>query len=309
MVEKAAVEAKALLAKGPVFQCVPNFSEGRRREVVEAIAKAAQEAGGVVADWSLDPDHNRSVVTILGDAARIRAAALAAARVAVQQIDMRTHTGLHPRTGAVDVLPVVPVRDATKEEAVRLAYTLGEDLAHHLGLPVFFYEWAARPGHPTALPELRRGGLESLMKNPIEPDLGPSRLHPTAGIAIVGAREPLVAYNILLNTADAAVAKALAKQIRAQRTLVPHLQGVRALGLYLPSRGKAQLSMNLTQPQKTPLIAVFHWVAQAAQALGAAPEESEIVGLIPRAALGDVSPDAILWLDYRPQKILEWWLE
>ncbi|HLI48233.1 MAG TPA: glutamate formimidoyltransferase [Chthonomonas sp.] len=293
---------------GSVFQCVPNFSEGRRREVVEAIAAAAQNAGAVVADWSLDPDHNRSVVTLLGDAQQIEAGIIAAAEVAIERIDMRQHHGLHPRTGALDVLPVVPLRNATKEEAVALAHRLGERLAHSFNLPVFFYEWAARPGRETELPKLRRGGWERLAQGALDPDVGPQHAHPTAGVAIVGARGPLIAYNILLNTADAAVARELARQIRRQREQIAELEGVRAMGLFLPSRGLAQLSMNLTRPEKTPLPGVFEWVKQAAQAQGAAPLESEIVGLIPMSALGEAKPEDILWHGYRPEKLLEWWL-
>lgn len=293
---------------GSVFQCVPNFSEGRRKEVVEAIAEAAQNAGAVVADWSLDPDHNRSVVTLLGDAKQIEAGAVAAAEVAIERIDMRQHHGLHPRTGALDVLPVVPLRNATKEEAVALAHRLGERLAHSFSLPVFFYEWAARPGRETELPKLRRGGWERFAQGELDPDVGPHRAHPTAGVAIVGARGPLIAYNILLNTANVTVAHELAQQIRRQREQIAALEGVRAMGLYLPSRGLAQLSMNLTRPEKTPLPGVFEWVRHVARAWGAAPLESEIIGLIPMSALGGAKPEDILWRAYRPEKLLEWWL-
>ncbi|WP_044949098.1 glutamate formimidoyltransferase [Chthonomonas calidirosea] len=305
---KSTWETRGVLLGEAVFQCVPNFSEGRRREVVEAIANAAQRAGAVVADWSLDPDHNRSVVSLLGDAQQIEAGALAAAAEAVKHIDMRRHQGLHPRTGAVDVLPVVPVRKVGREEAVALAHTIGKQLAEQLKIPVLFYEWAARPGRETALPKLRQGGWEHIAQSVLDPDFGPSHPHPTAGVAIVGARGPLIAYNILLNTANAAIARELARTIRQQREHVPELEGVRAMGLFLPSRGLAQLSMNLTCPEKTPLPVVFEWVKQSARKLGAAPLESEIIGLIPQKALGDAKPEDILWHGYRPQKLLEWWL-
>ncbi|HZP81883.1 MAG TPA: glutamate formimidoyltransferase [Chthonomonadaceae bacterium] len=296
----------------PIFQCVPNFSEGRRPEVVQAIADAiAATPGARLIDHSADADHNRCVMTFLGPAEAIRAAALAAARVAVARIDMRIHTGVHPRTGAIDVLPVIPLWNATREQAIALAHALGSDLASELALPVYFYEWAAVPGRPAALPDVRRGGLEAFAHLPLigakAPDLGPAEAHPTAGIVLVGARGPLVAYNVNLDTPDVQIARAIARRIRQERDTLPELAGVRALGLFLASRNCAQVSMNLTRPEQSPLPAVFAFVQAEAARRGVSVRESEIIGAIPEAALGGVPPAAILWKDYKPGQILETW--
>ncbi|HLK61490.1 MAG TPA: glutamate formimidoyltransferase [Chthonomonadaceae bacterium] len=296
-----------------VFQCVPNFSEGRRLEVVAEIAAALRSTPEVrLIDHSADGDHNRCVMTLLGDAGPIRQAALAAARVAVARIDLRTHHGVHPRAGAVDVLPVVPIRNAGREEAVALAHAIGTDLATELALPIYFYEWAALPGRHEALPKLRGRGFEAFAALPLvgdlAPDLGPDHVHPTAGIVVVGARGPLVAYNIDLDTSDVEVARALARRIRAERDVRRELTGVRALGLYLASRDLAQVSMNLTRPELTPLSKIFDFVRAEAHKMGEGVLESEIIGVIPRAALGMLPPEAIAWNDYKPEQILENWL-
>jgi glutamate formiminotransferase len=220
------------------------------------------------------------------------------------------------------VLPVVPLRGAGREEAVALAHAIGSDLAAELALPVYFYAWAARPGRPSALPELRRrwaegGGLwaengDARLLHPtpytLHPDLGPDAPHPTAGIAIVGARGPLVAYNVNLDTPEVAIARAIARRIRQERGRRPELDGVRALGLFLASQRRAQVSMNLTQPERSPLPAVFAFVREAAAPLGADAVESEVIGVLPRASLGGQSPQSILWHAYRPAQILETWL-
>ncbi|HZO91876.1 MAG TPA: glutamate formimidoyltransferase [Chthonomonadaceae bacterium] len=297
-----------------LFQCVPNFSEGRRPEVIAAIAEAIASAPGVqLIDYSADADHNRSVMTFLGSAEGIRAAVLAAARVAVACIDLRTHSGAHPRTGAIDVVPVIPLRNASREDAIALAHDVGADLARELALPIYFYEWAARPGRPHSLPDVRRGGFEAfvsaLLSDERAPDLGPPIAHPTAGVAIVGARGPLIAYNILLSTPDVEIASAIARRIRQERHHRPELEGVRALGLYLPSQHRAQVSLNLTRPDRTPLPAVFAFVEQEAARLGASAVESEIIGAIPQAALGGQPPEAIRWHAYNPHQILETWLQ
>lgn len=297
-----------------IYQCVPNFSEGRRAEVVDAIADAIENTHGArLIDRSSDEDHNRCVMTILGSAGAVRAAALAAARVAVASIDLRIHAGVHPRAGAIDVLPVVPLRGVGREEAVALAHVIGADLAGELGLPVYFYEWAASPTRRTALPDLRRGGFEAFVRAPLTddraPDLGPCAAHPSAGIAVVGARGPLVAYNINMSVFDIEIARAVARRIRRERTVRPELEGVRALGLALTSQGRTQVSMNLTNPESTPLPAVFEFVRAEAARLGVTDLESEVIGAIPRAALGGATPESIRWVGYRPTQILETWLE
>lgn len=322
------VEQKAM--SNPIlYQCAPNFSEGRRWEVVEEIASAVRATPDVrLLDMSADADHNRCVLTLLGEADGIRAAALAAARVAVARIDLRAHTGVHPRTGAIDVLPVVPLlrpenalngfflppapHSDAWNEAVALARSLGASLAEELNLPVYFYEWAAGPERRASLPDLRRGGFEAFASGPLlgerAPDLGPSTVHPTAGVVIVGARAPLVAYNINLDSPDIEVARAIARRIRAERLTRPELEGVRALGLHLASRNRAQVSLNLTRPERSPLPAVFAYTQNTAAQFGASAVESEIIGVIPQASLDGQPPEAILWHTYRPAQILDFHL-
>lgn len=297
-----------------VYQCVPNFSEGRRGEVAGTIAAAMRAVSGVrLIDWSADADHNRCVMTLLGDANGVRQAVLAAARVAVAHIDLRDHSGVHPRAGAVDVVPVVPLRHATTEQAIALAAAIGGDLARELDLPVYFYEANASFGNSAALPDLRRGGFVAFAAAPLTdtraPDLGPSHVHPSAGVAIVGARNPLVAYNVNLDTPDVRIAQHIARRVRRERDTSPALAGVRALGLYLPSRHQAQVSLNLTRPADTPLPGVFTFIQEAAAAYGVTALESEIIGAIPRVALLGLPPEAIHWHTYKPTQILEHWLE
>jgi len=305
-----------------LIQCVPNFSEGRRLDVVEAIADAIRAVPEVrLIDYSADPDHNRCVMTILGPGERTADALLAATRVAVARIDLRTHTGVHPRVGALDVAPFVPLKvvngafvvaEEAKSDTIALSERSGERLASELDLPVYLYEWSARAGHLSALPELRHGGFEGLIGKSLTgdraPDFGPDHAHPSAGITILGARSPLVAYNIDLDTEDIKIARHIARRIRDERDRLPQLAGVRALGLHLPTRGVAQVSMNLTLPHKTTVPAVFEFVRAEAHRLGDFVLSSEVIGAIPRASLGGSPPEAIAWEDYRPEQILESWI-
>ena len=286
----------------PVFQCVPNFSEGRRPEVLAALVDSIRATpGAVLLDHSADPDHNRCVLTYLGNPEAILAATLAVAQVATSRIDLSLHQGVHPRTGAMDVLPVVPLRNAGREEAVTLAHALGSALTSQLHLTVFYYDWAAPPEAPVTLPELRKRVLGGDTRHPT-PD---TRLLTTPGIVLVGARGPLVAYNINLETTEVGIAKAIAKRIREEREQRRELSGVRALGLFLTSQHCAQVSMNLTQPTVTPLPEVFDFVTAEAKRLGVTVRESEVIGVIPEVALGGQPPEAILWHAYRPSQILE----
>lgn len=293
-----------------VYQCVPNFSEGRRLEVVAAIAGAIRCVPGAnLIDYSADLDHNRCVMTMLGDADAIFDAALAAAKVAIEAIDLRTHTGIHPRVGALDVLPVVSLRNAGREEAVELARRIGRELAARFNLPVYFYEWAAEPGRRRALPVLRRGGFEALLNQTLTgefaPNAGPNRTHLTAGVAVVGARGPLVAYNVNFPAPNAEIAQLIARKIRAERDTRPELTCVRALGLFLTAQNQAQVSMNLTRPELTPLPAVYNFIQNEAAKFGIIHLESEIIGAIPLASLSGQPPASIHWNQYRPAQILE----
>ena len=282
----------------PLIQCVPNFSEGRDASIIAAIVDAVRQTPGVrLADWSADPDHNRLVVTFIGPSAAVRAAALASAAAAVERIDLRTHHGVHPRFGALDVLPFVPLRDTTLSECAALARSVGATLADRFSLPVFFYEAASADNH--SLPLVRKSAFQTLA-----PDCGPNAPHPTAGAIAIGAREPLIAYNVNLATADLSAARTIAREMR----VLPHLPGIRALGLHLPSRSFTQVSMNLTQPAFTPLLAVFQYIQRRAEELGTSVVESEIIGVLPGPTTFGVLADALQAPALKPgQVLLESW--
>jgi len=271
-----------------LIECIPNVSEGRRDDVVARLAEAAVQAapGVVLLDRTSDKDHNRSVFTFLGDGEPLVAAMTALVGAALAAIDLRTHRGAHPRIGAVDVIPFVPVRGATAADCVALAKTLGKTLAETFGLPVFLYEDAASAPERQNLANVRKGEFEGLakkMEDPAwKPDFGPSAPHVSGGAVVVGARAPLIAYNVNLATADLAVADRIAKAIR-------HLSGgyrfVKAMGVKLEARGQVQVSINMTNYEKTPLHRVFETVRSEAERHGVAVVGSEIVGLVPQAAL------------------------
>jgi len=268
-----------------IIQCIPNFSEGRRPEVVREIVNAITKASGVrVVDYSMDVDHNRSVVTFIGEPEDVRRSAVAGARAAVGLIDLNRHVGEHPRIGAIDVLPVVPIEGVTMDEAVALSHKIGADIARQLLLPVYFYENSARDASRTNLADIRRGGFEALKHRALEgdrlPDAGPARAHATAGAVVVGARGPLVAFNVNLATDDVAVARAIAARIRAVRDSGEAMPGVKAIGVYLKSRNLAQVSMNITQPDKVSMQAVYSFVEAEARAAGLETLESELIGAI-----------------------------
>jgi glutamate formiminotransferase len=265
-----------------LVQCVPNFSEGRDPGVLQALADAARSVPGVaLVDESADPDHNRSVFTLLGEPEVVAEASMALARVAVERIDLTRHTGVHPRMGALDVLPFVPVGETPMETCVKLAREVGHRLAGQLGLPVYFYEEAATRPERRNLALVRGSGFESMQHVPLtgarEPDAGPASVHPTAGAVAVGARGPLLAYNVNLHTADVAVARAVARRVRERDG---GLAGVKALGLSLGSRGLAQVSLNVTRPADVPLYRVFELVKLEAARYGVAVSGSELIGAI-----------------------------
>ena len=271
-----------------LIECIPNVSEGRRDDVVAAIAAAAVKAapGVVLLDRTSDADHNRSVLTFLGDGEPLVAAMTALVEASLAAIDLRTHRGAHPRLGAVDVIPFVPVRGATTAECVALAKTLGQTLAERFGLPVYLYEDAASAPERQNLATIRKGEFEGLAKKMAgaawAPDFGPPAPHPSGGAVVVGARAPLIAYNVNLGTSDLAVADRIAKAIR-------HLSGgyrfVKAMAVKLEARGQVQVSINMTNFEKTPLHRVFETVRSEAERHGVPVVGSEIVGLVPQAAL------------------------
>jgi glutamate formiminotransferase len=278
----------------PPLECVPNVSEGRRPEVVARLAAAAAAPGVRLLDVSSDPDHNRSVLTLAGEPEGLHQGLLALYEVALAGIDLNRHQGVHPRVGAVDVVPFVPLGDTPMEMAVAAAGRLAREVARRFGLPVYLYERAARRPERTALAEIRRGGFEGLegrLADPAwAPDFGPSRVHPTAGATVIGARFFLIAFNAVLASADVAAARAVARRVRESGGGLP---AVRALGVHLASRGLAQVSMNLVDYRRTPPARALERVEEAAAALGTRVVETEIVGLVPAAAVRGVDWQAL----------------
>ena len=271
----------------PIIESIPNVSEGRRPEVIERLAKAIRATPGVrLLDHSADASHNRSVFTLAGDAAAVKAATLALFDVALETIDLREQSGEHPRLGAVDVVPFVPIEEVTMAECVALARDVGAAVAERFRLPVYLYEEASTNPSRKNLEDIRRGefeGLAAKMASPgWAPDFGPATPHETAGASVVGARMPLIAYNINLNTDRLDVAKKIAAAIRHSSG---GLRYVKAMGIRIDDRNLAQVSMNLTNYEKTPVFRVFEMVKREAARYGVSILESEVVGLIPSAAL------------------------
>ncbi len=297
-----------------LIECVPNFSEGRDQDTVQALSDAVRSVAGVrLADVSADLDHHRTVLTFLGEADAVAEAAFRSARVAVERIDLRFHQGVHPRIGAVDVMPFIPLRGVTMSECAELARQVGYRIARELEVPVYFYEQSALPGKPADLPTLRRGGFERWVGQELTgnrvPDAGPPYLHPTAGAVIIGARGPLIAFNINLNTDRAEIAEQIARTIRRERSQIPQLEGVRALGLFLPSRGIAQVSLNLTRPDRSPLWWVLEYVRSLAVQMGADVQETELIGMLPASAVANVAAHYLLNPALDEKRILELWMD
>ena len=278
-----------------IVECVPNVSEGRDPARLARVAAAVRATPGVtLADVHADPDHHRSVFTFLGEPATVAAGAVALAEAALAEIDMREHRGIHPRIGALDVLPFVPLSDTPMSVAVSLAHAVGATLATRHALPVYYYGKAARRPERRALRELRHGEYEGLAARLGEeagrPDDGPARFDPRRGAVLVGARGVLVAYNVWLASDDLAAARAIAREVRASDGGLPAVQ---ALGLPLASRGRVQVSMNLLDHRVTPIPAAYDRVAQAAARRGIAIERAELVGLAPRAAFAGRAPASV----------------
>ena len=291
----------------PIIETIPNVSEGRRPEVVEALVAAVRATPGVrLLDYSSDSSHNRSVLTMVGDGSALKQAILSLYEAAVPRIDLRTQTGEHPRIGAVDVVPFVPIEGVTMPECVALARDVGEAVGSRFGIPVYLYEEAANDPLRRNLEDIRRGEFEGLpekMSSPgWAPDFGPSARHETAGASVIGARMPLIAYNINLNTDRLDVAKRIAAAIRHSSG---GLRYVKAMGVMLEDRRIAQVSINLTNYQKTPIHRVFDMVERQAARHGVTVLESEIIGLIPAAALVGAAEHYLQLERFGPAQILE----
>ncbi|PJE67347.1 glutamate formimidoyltransferase [Candidatus Shapirobacteria bacterium CG10_big_fil_rev_8_21_14_0_10_40_9] len=290
-----------------IVECVPNFSEGRRQDVIEAIVEVGRISGVKILDIEKDPDHNRMLTTIVGEPEAVFQSVWEMIKVATKLIDMEKHQGEHPRIGATDVVPFVPVAGVSMEECVKLARRLGKKVAEELNIPVYFYEAAAtRPGRVN-LADVRKGEYEGLKSeiqtNPERiPDFGPQKMHPTAGAIVIGARKFLIAYNVNLDTKDVQIAKDIAKQVREKDGGFPQ---VKALGFEIADKGYVQVSMNLCDFEKTNMDTVFRKIKEEAGKRGVKVLGSEIYGMVPKAALERINLDELQLVDFKKDQILE----
>lgn len=286
-----------------IIESVPNFSEGRRPEIVAAIVEAIQAPGVLLLNYSSDWDHNRSVVTVAGPPTALMEGLFRAVTVAAQQIDLFTHQGVHPRLGATDVVPLIPIQNSSLADCVQLAQGLGQRIGTELGLPVYLYEAAATRPERQNLADVRRGEFEQLVQEihlPARaPDYGPAQVGP-AGAVIVGARQFLIAYNVYLQTADVTIAKRISKAIRASSGGLP---AVKALGLLV--NGQAQVSVNLVDYTQTPLHQVFDRISQLAQSTGVAVDRSELIGLLPQTAAVQAAAHYLKLPDLTADRLVE----
>ncbi|MBE3519703.1 MAG: glutamate formimidoyltransferase [Firmicutes bacterium] len=292
----------------PLVECVPNFSEGRNPAVVAEIVSSIKSVPGVtVLDFSSDPSHNRSVVTFAGEPDAVEEAAFRAVKRASELIDMEKHTGEHPRIGATDVVPFVPVQGVTMDYCVQMARRVGKRIGDELQIPVYLYANAATRPDRVRLPDVRRGEYEGLKTAIVEdpsryPDFGPPRLHPKAGATAVGARPPLIAFNVNLDTPDVQIARAIARKIRESSGGLPRVQ---AKGVFIAELGVAQVTMNLLDYTVTPIHVVFDKIVEEARQYGVGIRNSELIGLCPLDALLDVAMHAIKLTDFSRKRVLD----
>lgn len=291
----------------PLVECVPNFSEGRRPEVMDAIVNEVKKVAGVkLLDVQSDASHNRMVVTFVGAPADVKRAAFNSCAKAAALIDMERHQGEHPRIGATDVIPFIPVREVSLEECVELADELGKEIADKLDIPVYMYEAAAKKPERKNLPDLRKGQYEGLKTAIVEPerkpDYGPARMHPRVGATVVGARSFLIAYNINLSTSDVAIAKKIASAIREAKGGFKYC---RAMGIMIEERNMAQVTINMINYEGTPLHRVFETVKNEAARYGVNIVGSEIVGLVPMQALIDTADYYLRLENFNRRQIME----
>src|SRR6201993_244977 len=288
-----------------LVECVPNFSEGRDPAKVDAIIDAMKMPGVYLLDREMDADHNRCVITLIGERDAIQEAAIRGVGKAAELIDLNVHTGAHPRMGATDVVPFIPIDGVTIEDCVAMACNVGEEIWKRYQIPVYLYESAARIPERQGLENIRRGQFEGIRAeiatNPARrPDIGEARVHPTAGATVVGARKFLIAYNVFLNTPDVEIAKKVAKAVRFSSGGMRFVKGAGFL-----VRGQAQVSMNLTDFEQTPIHRVFETVKREAARYGATPVSSEIVGLIPKKALEEAAEWFLQVENFNSSLILE----
>jgi glutamate formiminotransferase len=291
-----------------IVECVPNFSEGRDAEKMEQLIDCFRGVQGVkLLDYSNDPDHNRMVITAVGEPQALKEAVLEAIGTAVRVIDLNTHCGAHPRLGAADVIPFIPIRHMSMDEAVELATDVASEAAYRFGLPVYLYEQAASAVHRMNLAEVRRGqfeGLEQKMQDPLwKPDFGPCAPHPTAGASIIGARKYLIAWNVQLDTDNLELATSIARRVRASSGGFPC---VKALGIALEQTGKVQVSMNLTDYTQTPMHEVFECIRREAADKGVAILDSELIGMLPLEALAQTTAHYLQLRDFNRERVIEY---
>jgi glutamate formiminotransferase len=291
-----------------IIECVPNFSEGRRTDVLDAIMEEIKAVDGVrLLDHTHDHDHNRAVLTFVGAPEPIKKAAFAAVAKAAELIDMEKHAGEHPRVGATDVVPFIPIKNTSIDECITLARELGKDVGEKLGIPVYLYEAAATREDRRNLAKVRKGQYEGL-KEAIQtdpnrkPDFGPEQLHPSAGAIVIGARMPLIAYNVNLDTNDLDLAKRIATTIRERDG---GFKNVKALGMEIKERGIVQVSMNLTNYQVTSVYKVYDKIKEMAEDAGVSVVESEVIGLIPLAAMVECAEHYLKANEFRYEQLLE----
>ena len=291
-----------------LVECVPNFSEGRNPQILDKIIDSIKAVSGVyLLGHEMDSDHNRSVVTFIGEPEAAIEAAFAAISKAKDMIDLNKHKGEHPRMGATDVCPFIPIQNITTEECVELANKLGKRVGEELNIPVFLYEDAATRPERKNLAKIRKGQFEKLREligtDPAKkPDYGPKAIHPTAGATAIGARFFLIAYNVNLKTTDIKLAKNIAKSIREKNGGFP---GVKALGLSLTDKNMAQVSMNLTDYRKTSMLTVFNEISRQAAQAGVKVVESEVIGVLPSDALEGIAKEALKLTEFKPDQIIE----
>jgi glutamate formiminotransferase len=290
-----------------LIQCVPNFSEGRNLEKIETIVNSFRGKQGVkLLDYQSDSDHNRTVVTVVGEPDPLKTALMEAVGSAIEVIDMRTHKGQHPRMGAVDVIPFIPVKKLSMREAVDISRKFAEKVSEKYSLPVFLYEESAGRPERRNLSDIRKGQFEGMadkMKQPEwKPDFGPSKIHPTAGVTAVGARMPLVAFNVNLHTDSLTIANDIAKKVRHSSGGLPYCK---AMGVALKERNMVQVSMNMTDYTKTALYRSFELIKTEAARYGVPVAGSEIVGLVPMQALIDTAVYYLGMENFSTEQVLE----
>lgn len=290
-----------------ILECVPNFSEGRDLKKIEKIIEPFRGRDGVkLLDYQNDEDHNRSVVTVVGEPQRLETAVIESMGVAIDVIDMRAHTGQHPRMGAIDVVPFIPVKDITMDEAIEVSRAIAQKVADTYNLPIFLYEKSAKKTERQNLAVIRKGQFEGMpekIKQPQwAPDYGPAQIHPTAGVTAIGARMPLVAFNVNLNTRHIDIANQIAKKVR-------HISGglryCKGIGIELKDRGIVQVSLNMTDYTQTALYRVFELIRIEAQRYGVNVIDSEIIGLVPMEALIDCASYYLGLEDFTMAQVLE----